>query len=369
VYVFDIDDGFRLVKHVELPGIRAIRGVAASPFAQKLFISYGGSGGKHGNGSMLRYDLPTDRIDWMQHYDTGIDSMAVTEDGSRIYMPTGEQSDDDRWLVIDGGNGAVMSAIRAAPASHNTVVGPGGTNLYLAAKGSNFLLVANTRTNQVEKKVGPLKYGVRPFTVNGRETLAFTTATGFLGFQVSDLRSGKLLYTIDVDGFHDCHLPRLGPLRRPLRLALSRFFEVCEFIPSAPSHGVSLSPDETELYLMDTPNSYVHVYDVAGLPDHPPRKVADIKLRSMKEPVRRCEYDCAREGWLIHSADGRYVFVGESGDVIETSSRRIVANLEPLSETRKFIQINWKDGRPVFTTTRHGLGYVSDAGAHRGGLR
>ena len=76
---------------------------------------------------------------------------------------------------------------------------------------------------EMRERVGPLRSGVRPFTINGRETLVFTTATGFLGFQVSSLSSGRVLYTQAFPGFS---------------------WSPANFAPSAPSHGISLSPNE-----------------------------------------------------------------------------------------------------------------------------
>jgi sugar lactone lactonase YvrE len=55
------------------------------------------------------------------------------------------------------------------------------------------------------------------------------------------------------------------------------------FSPSSafttPSHGISLSQDEKEVYVIDTANSYVHVFDVSGLPSSAPKQIADIKLK------------------------------------------------------------------------------------------
>jgi hypothetical protein len=49
---------------------------------------------------------------------------------------------------------------------------------------------------------------------------------------------------------------------------------------------------------------------------------------------------------------------GDSGDVISTATRKIVANLDPLYNTRKHLEIDWQNGVPIFSTSRHGLGYV-----------
>jgi len=72
-----------------------------------------------------------------------------------------------------------------------------------------------------------------------------------------------------------------------------------------------------------------------------------------------CTYDCAREGWLQHSRDGRFVFVGDAGNVLDTRTRQVVATLAPLANTRKFLEVDWQNAAVIFTSTRHGLGYVT----------
>ena len=151
---------------------------------------------------------------------------------------------------------------------------------------------------------------------------------------MSSLTTGKILYTVPVKGF-------TAPSG------------------STSSHGISISPDEKELYLIDTPNSYVHVFNISGLPNTAPTQVADIKLNpamgGMESP---CLYDCGKEGWMLHIGDGRYVVVGDSGDIIDTTTRTIAYNLPTVSNTRKFLEIDWQNGQPIFTTSRQGLGYV-----------
>ena len=91
MYVYDMDAGHRLVQHVAAAdGGRAIRGVVASPRTHTLYISYGGDGGGNGDGSMLAYDLVAGHVLWTRPMRSGIDSMAISPDGRRIYMPSGE---------------------------------------------------------------------------------------------------------------------------------------------------------------------------------------------------------------------------------------------------------------------------------------
>jgi len=127
------------------------------------------------------------------------------------------------------------------------------------------------------------------------------------------------------------------------------------------NHGITLSPDEREIYLIDAPHAYVHVFDVSGLPSTAPQLVANIPLTTTFTTGTQspCLYDCAREGWLRHTRDGRYVVVGSSGDVIDTTTRRVVGSIPQLINTRINIEIDWEGGVPVSTTTRYGLGYVT----------
>jgi DNA-binding beta-propeller fold protein YncE len=338
IYVYDMDAGHRLVQHVELPMARGIRGVAASPRTHTLYISYGGDGGGNGNGSMLAYDLLAGRVLWQRSYSTGIDSMAISPDGSRIYMPTGELSSGGTWLVLDGRDGHVITTIQGGNGPHNTVVSLSGRHVYLGGRAHEYLEVADTRTNRVFRNIGPLRNTVRPFTINGRETLAYTTATGYIGFQVSSIASGRVLYTANVPGFS---------------------FNPAKFGLSAPSHGISLAPNERQVWVIDAPNSYVHAFDVSHLPAAAPKLIANIALpHPMTGEEDPCKYDCGRDGWVQHSRDGRFVYVGDSGDVIDTRTLRPVAFLPALRQTRKMLEIDWRGGVPIATTSRSGVGYV-----------
>jgi DNA-binding beta-propeller fold protein YncE len=339
--VYDMDHGHRIVEERDFPGATGIRGIAVDPASHALFISHGSDGGSGGTetGSLLKYDLVSKKVLWDRDLPTGIDSPAVSRDGTRVYMPTGELNPGGKWNVMDAGNGDILGTIDGGTGPHNTVVGVSGARVYLGGRNFNYLTVASTRTNRILRRIGPLRHGVRPFTVNGRETLAYTTATGVLGFQVSSIRTGRVLYSVTF--------PR-------------RFkYDPRTFKPTAPSHGISLSPDEKRLWVMDGANSYLHVYDVSRVPRRAPRHLRDVRLaHPLTGEESPCDYDCARDGWVQHSRDGRYVYVGDSGDVISTRTYRPVAYLDALHNTRDHLEIDWRDGVPVATTTRSGLGYV-----------
>src|SRR3954452_11302499 len=339
--VYDMDHGHRIVEERDFPGATATRGAAADPASHALFISHGYDGGDGGakTGSLLKYDLVSKQVLWDRRLPTGIDSMAVSRDGRRIYMPTGELNPGGAWNVMDAGSGDIIGRIDRGAGPHNTVTVLSGSRVYLGGRNFNWLVVASTRSNRVIRRIGPLRAGVRPFTINGRETLAYTTATHFLGFQVSSIRTGRVLYTKTFG---------------------RRFtYDPSTFEATAPSHGISLSPDEKRVWVMDAPNGYLHVYDVSRVPRRAPRKVADVRLaHPLFGDESPCDYDCLRDGGLKHSRDGRFVYVGDSGDVISTSTYKPVAYLEALHNTRDHLEIDWRNGVPIATSTRSGLGYV-----------
>src|SRR4051794_2149785 len=326
VYVYSINHRNRLVQTIGLPWIgNTVHGMVASPRTRRLYISYGEE--RPPGGSLLAYDLRRGRVLWRRTYAFGIDSMAISADGRWIYMPAGEQQAAGTWRIIAGLNGKPTGRTIDGPGgAHNTILGPDGHSLYLGGVDYPYLEVVDTATNQVLKKIGPLNPpGVRPFTINGSQTLAFTTASSFLGFQVSSIATGAVLYTAPIAGFS---------------------FDPKTF-QRTPNHGISLSPDERRLYLIDTPNGYVHVFDVSGLPASAPRLVANIKLHHAPP----------NDGWLLQSRAARSLSVGRSGDFINPRPGKIFSSPPPPRATADSLEIDGRRGTPVATTSRYGVGY------------
>jgi hypothetical protein len=157
--------------------------------------------------------------------------------------------------------------------------------------------------------------------------VVFVTQRGLLGVRALDLRTGRALYVTRFKGF--TWNPRFGP--------------------DPPSHGLSLAPDRPELWVLDAPNSVVHVFDVSALPGRPPRRLDDIRLsKPISGDENPCPSACGRIGSLQHSADGRFVYVGDAGDVIDTSTREILGNLDALHNSRTQLEVDWVGGKAVF---------------------
>ena len=294
-----------------------------------LYVSYGGSPG--GVGHLLEFSLNRRRIVYDRGYPFGIDSFDISHDGRLIFMPTGESTSGHTWHVLAAATGRVVGAITAGRSPHDTVVGANGRHVFLGGASSRYLYEADAaRPWKIVGRMGPLEpaavAGVRPFTINARDTLAFTTGDRYLGFQVIDIATGRVLYTVPVPGFK---------------------IPATDTQPAA-SHGIGLSPDQRYVWLVDEPNRAVHEFDISALPRTAPTLVATVPVSS-------------RPGWLNLSRDGRYLFVGNAGNVIDTATRRTLATMGALTRSRYNIEVDWSGGRVCATYPRASLGYLQVA--------
>jgi sugar lactone lactonase YvrE len=128
---------------------------------------------------------------------------------------------------------------------------------------------------------------------------------------------------------------------------------------TAPSHGVSLSPDEEELYVVDWPHKEVQFWNVARAGEGlAPTQIGVVPVSGLSGESIGCLYDCMRSGWLQLSTDGRYLFLGDSGEAIETATRKVVTVLSTLAQSKYSIEVDWQGGVPVATSGRTGVGKV-----------
>ena len=316
VLVYDMDGGHKFLRRIptfpEVPGKdpENVKGVAAHAKTGRLYVST--------IKRVAAIDLNTDKIVWSKEYDGGADRLAISPDGKTLYIPSLE---GPHWNVVNATTGEVITKIVTDSGAHNTIYGPSGKRVYLAGLKMPKLLVADAQTHKVVKEVGPFGSMVRPFTINGAETLCFVNVNELLGFEVGDLKTGKMLHRVEVTGFEK------GPVKRH----------------GCPSHGIGLTPDEKELWLSDGANERMHIFDATVMP---PKQVATIKLRE-------------QPGWDTFSMDGRYAYPS-TGEVIDTKTRQIVAALTDEKgrqvQSEKVVEVVMEDGHPTRTGDQFGIG-------------
>jgi len=316
VAVFDMDAGHRFVRRIPTPDSDParrpsnVKGVCASAATGRLYVTT--------LTHMTCLDLVTEKVLWERAYERGCDRMSLSPDGRVIYLPSLE---GPHWHVVDALSGEVIRKLVVNSKAHNTVYGADGKRVYLAGLGSPFLNVAETEGHTLTPPVGPFSAAIRPFTVNRAQTLAFVNVNDLLGFEIGDLRTGKMLHRVEVAGYQK------GPVKRH----------------GCPSHGVGLTPDEREVWVVDAFNERVHVFDATRMP---PAQGPSIPLRD-------------QPGWVTFSLRGDYAYPS-TGDVIETRTRRIVTGLtDELGRavgSEKMVEIHWRDGRPVRSGDQFGIG-------------
>ncbi|MEO8428628.1 MAG: hypothetical protein ABI651_16130, partial [Verrucomicrobiota bacterium] len=286
-----------------------VKGVCSSATTKRLYVS--------ALQTLICFDLVSDKILWEKSYQGGCDRMSITPDGKVIYLPSLEK---EHWHVVDALTGGVIKKIVTNSGAHNTIIGADG-KAYLAGLKSPLLRIVDTQAHAEIREVGPFSNFIRPFTVNGSGTVCFVNVNDLLGFEIGDLKTGKMLHQIEVAGF------KKGPTKRH----------------GCPSHGVGLTPDEKEIWLTDAANRRVHIFDNTVMP---PKQLANVELRD--EP-----------GWVTFSLDGRYAYPS-TGDVIEVASRKIVARLKDENgrevQSEKMLEIDFKGGQPIRAGDQFGLG-------------
>ena len=322
IRVYNIGRSYALVKRISIPdGFTGVRGVAADAHSDMLYAAYWGADPAHSS-HLLAYDLRHDVVLWQRTYEPSIDSIALSSDGRKLYVPCGETGGTcDYWRVVAAADGKELTRIRMHEGAHNTIVSLDGDHAYLASLKYDRLAVVDTGRDRIVRWIGPFGDSVRPFTVNRSETLVFAAVDFLSGFEVADVRTGRRLYRIEVQGF-------------PL--------EPGDFppLPRTQTHGIALTPDETEVWIVDDLYRHLHVFDVRGLPGSVPRQIADIQLGDVPK-------------WINFTRDGRFAHVS-TGEIVDRGSRRVVALVEP---SRQYLQIDWQHGQPVHAYSRYGLGY------------
>lgn len=185
---------------------------------------------------------------------------------------------------------------------------------------SAVLFVADPTSHTITKRVGPFGNFVRPFTITGDESLGFVTVDSLLGFEVGDLKTGKVLKRVEVEGWNK------GPVRRH----------------GNPSHGIGLTPSEEELWLADGYNMRMHVFSAR----EPYQQLTTIPLQDMP-------------GWVTFSLDGKYAYPS-SGEVIDVKTRKVLYTLQDEYNnsvgSEKMMEVHMEGTKAVLIGDQFGIG-------------
>ncbi len=316
--VFDIDNNHRFVKRIPTGGLHPdntpsnVKGIAVSVPLNSIYVST--------LESLQRIDLTTEKVIWEKSFEGGCDRMSISPDGATMYLPSLEKG---FWNVVDCNTGNIIKKINVHKRAHNTIYGPSGQRVYLDDIASPWLHIADTKSHTLIDKVGPFANYIRPFTINGKETLTYVTVDSLLGFEVGDLRTGKKLASVVVEGWTK------GPVRRH----------------GNPSHGIGLTPDEKELWVCDGYNMRMHVFSAVP----PYQQLTTIPLQDMP-------------GWITFTLDGKYAYPS-SGEVIDVKTRKVLLTLQDEFNnnvaSEKMIEIQYEGKRLARAGDQFGIGRLT----------
>ncbi len=316
ILVFDIDAGYKFVKRIptwEVPNgqeAENVKGIVANAQTARIYVST--------PKRIAAFDLLSEKKVWDKEFEGGCDRLALSPDGQTLYIPSFE---GPHWLVVRALTGEVLKKLVLNSGAHNTIYSLDGQHAYLAGLKSPLLRMTDTKTHEVVKEIGPFSNAIRPFTINQAQTRCYVNVNQLLGFEIGDLKTGKLLARVEVQGVPQGAVKRHG----------------------CPAHGIGLTPDEKEIWLCDGHNEMVHVFDNTVMP---PRQIKSIKLRE-------------QPGWITFSLDGKHAWPS-TGEIIDVKSKRIITTLSDETgrpvHSEKIVQVDFVANRPVRTGDQFGLG-------------
>ena len=210
------------------------------------------------------------------------------------------------FLVLNPANGEVINRIPAGPQAHNSIASLDGRFAYLGTETN--LWVYRTKDDSLVKHFGSVgESGVFPFTVDSLNRTAYVCLGKHVGFDVLDLRKGKVLH-------------RVMATDRPIGQSISHR-----------THGAALTPDEKELWISDQDGKKLFIFD------------ATKDLRA----------------WPHLRVHGRYAWC-HTPDIIDVKTRQIIATLKDensqLVSGSKFLEVHFRNGKVVNMGDQFGLG-------------
>jgi DNA-binding beta-propeller fold protein YncE len=293
IVVLDARNNYAFIKRIptwDVPASRfpeQVAGVTASPVTQMIYVA--------ARGRLGAWDLTTEKKVWENAYDGNCcERPQIAPDGSFLYVGSDLK---DFWYVVNPRTGELITKVVSplSPSAHNLNLSQDGKLAFMSPNGK-VMGIADT-TNHTLMKTITFPDNIRVFVLNHDASLIYSNTNNLLGFVIADVKSGQIIHKVEVQGF--------GWPEKWLVTPRPRIPHGC------PSHGIALTPDEKELWVVDGINDYIHIFDNTRMP---PKQIDSIKTT-------------AGPFWIHVGLDGRLAYVS-SGDVIDMKTRKIVAQLK-----------------------------------------
>lgn len=330
IVVLDARNHYNFVKRIptwDVPASRfpeQVAGVTASPVTQMIYVA--------ARGRLGAWDLTTENKVWENAYDGQCcERPQIAPDGSFLYVGSDLK---DFWYVVNPKTGDLITKVQSplSPGAHNLNLSLDGKLAFMSPNGK-VMGIADTTQHKLWKTIA-FPDNIRVFVVNHDASLIYSNINNLLGFVIADVKSGRILHQVEVQGFGWPEKWNVTPRPR---------------IPhGCPSHGIALTNDERELWLVDGINNYIHIFDNTTMP---PKQIESIKTT-------------AGPYWITVGLDGKLAYVS-SGDIIDMKTRKIVGQLKDeygrTMYSEKLLDMVFTGGKLTRVANQFGNGLTSAA--------
>ncbi|MEO8050458.1 MAG: hypothetical protein ABI833_08605 [Acidobacteriota bacterium] len=328
IVVLDVDRNFEFVKRIPTWNVAAsispeeVSGVAASKTTNMIYLAT--------RGRLAAFDLATDQKVWENTYDgTCCERPEVTPDGKTLVVGSDLK---DFWYVINAQDGVLKGKIQAPKSNfaHNMGLSADGKTVFMAPNGVT-MTVGDVPSMKALKTI-MFSDHVRPFVINHDATRVYANVNNLLGFEIADVKTGEVIKRIEA----------------PAELWKAKWADVTQHFygHACPSHGIALTPDESELWVVDNINYGVLVYDNTG-----------------EWPVLKTSFPTtASADWITIGIGGQYAYLS-SGDVVDVKSKKIVTQMKDeygkTMHSEKLLEMSFANGKLVRTVSQFAEGIPS----------
>jgi WD40 repeat protein len=342
IVVLDADHGYRFVKRIGfdvpaslLPGSYAT-GITASPATNMLYVAF------RTPGYLVAYDLATDKVAWTWkgepkvdiHYNLG-DPTGCCErpwmlpDGKTILVTS---SYNNFSYLVDGETGKMLAKIDTpeTPVQHNLAVTPDGKTAFISAIAKT-VSVVDVPSRKVVRTITYSDF-VRPLTINHTGSRVYANLNNLLGFEIGDGKTGKIIKRVEA----------------PAELWKAKWADPTNrlYTHGCPSHGIAITPDESEIWIIDSINTGVMVWDNKGNDNWEFNPSKGFKTNHPS-------------GWVSMTNDGKTAFLG-SGDIVDVKTHKIIGQMKDehgdVLATEKSLLLALQGGKLIETNNQFAVG-------------
>jgi hypothetical protein len=342
--VLDADHNYRFVKRIswgiaasELPGAK-VTGITASVPLNMIFVTY--------IGHMIGIDLKTDKIVWTFNGEPGVTRHFKSASGTGCCerpwtLPDGKtllvgSSYNNWWYYINGATGKSEGKIVVpdSPVAHNMAVTPDGKTGMLGSETPTMSIV-DVPTRKLIRTI-TFSDSVRPLTINHDGSLVYATLNNLDGFEIGDVKTGKVIKRVELPG----------------AMWKAKWFDPTNhfFGHSNPSHGIGVTPDDSEIWVSDDVNVAWQIWDNPGdgrSPVYNPSKTIPVTPGTSSS-------------WISMTNNGKLAFLGD-GSVVDVKSHKVINVLKDeygrrLHAVEKDLFLVFQDGRLIETNNQFAVG-------------